>query len=150
MNNDCIFNILLYLDINDILNCLAINKTIKKISNEYFWKLLCERDYYDAITKLECNSYLDKYVLFHSVNKLKAIICENYSISRLFDVIDIRMYDHQFLKIITQTNMLNVLKKLVKLKTIFVIGDPLEFDKLEHIKIYTYRLGGDSESCDDL
>ena len=55
MNNDCIFNSLLYSNINNISNTLLICKHINLISTQYFWKLLCERDY-----KLEYMDFIDK------------------------------------------------------------------------------------------
>lgn len=141
MNNDCIFNVLLYSELSNICNCLIINKTVKNISNKYFWKLLCERDYYYVINKLECNSLLEKYILFHNINKLTGVTLENYLINELLETDLIMINSHQFLKILTHPNILNVFKQLDKLQVICVIEGECKLDRIdridgiEHVKI---------------
>lgn len=46
MNTDCIFNVLLYSNPKTVVFTFFTAKINNKISTNYFWKLLYERDYY--------------------------------------------------------------------------------------------------------
>ena len=60
MDIDCIFNCMLYLDINNITKVLLVNRFISNIKTEYLFKLLCERDYKLDYEKMSVKSYLKR------------------------------------------------------------------------------------------
>lgn len=154
MNYDCIFNVLLYSDINNILNCLSTNKIIKKISSEYFWKLLCKREYRDVVTQLDCNTWNEKYMTLHNIDKFKNMLKYNYSVHEIFNMCFVEIEYYHFKVIMKLPHILNALNKLLALDTLFVIVDEYSRDfidnysKIGHITIMKYQLGGYTESDD--
>ena len=71
MDTDCLFNILLFSDIKCITKVFSLTSHTKKLNTTHMWKLLCERDYSNLITK---NNFLEKY----SIGKLKKTECTIY------------------------------------------------------------------------
>ena len=61
MNIDCLYNILLYCDINDLLKLLSINKEFNdELDDNNLWKSLMMRDF-DDINKLDHEEWIDYY-----------------------------------------------------------------------------------------
>ena len=70
MNVDCVFNSLLYLNINNISNILLTCKYINSINTQYFWKLLCKRNYKLEYNKFTEKTYYDIYKLCKQLTNL--------------------------------------------------------------------------------
>lgn len=72
MNDDCIFNVLLYSNIKTIIDLLTY-----KLNTEYLWKLLCEREYkynnINNINNIGSKTWYEKYKLYYHFQK---IICK--------------------------------------------------------------------------
>src|SRR5437868_6042191 len=67
MDIDCIFNSIIFLNLSDVINVFSISKFISKFNNNYFWKLLYQRDY-NIQTKSD-KKYHKTYKLCLSLNK---------------------------------------------------------------------------------
>src|SRR5439155_18141989 len=83
MNLDCIFYNLLHCDHLTIINCLLSNKSLKSLSTEYLWKILCEREYsilYEKIINIKL--FQNKYKLLHNLYKISIKL--NYDLYNLY------------------------------------------------------------------
>lgn len=82
MNNDCLLNVLCYLDVSDILNCSCVNKQFNYLTknnliwpslfNKYFWNINCTTKFYNDFKKCyKLNKFLvhnAKYNINYVVN----------------------------------------------------------------------------------
>jgi Leucine-rich repeat (LRR) protein len=71
MDCDCQFSIILKCMITDICNYLLINKFTYQLNREYLWELLYHRNYTDNNILITNESYIFKYKLIDSINKVK-------------------------------------------------------------------------------
>lgn len=69
MNNDCMFEVLLFLDTNNIVKNISSCKSIKSTNTEYLWKLLCNRDYDKLCNMIEIDFNEGKLVKFSESSK---------------------------------------------------------------------------------
>lgn len=63
MNNDCLFNILMYSSPKTITNSISLNKQINKLNNNHLWRSLHARDY--TPSKIARNNMLKKLIKKH-------------------------------------------------------------------------------------
>lgn len=71
MNTDCLFNISLYCNPKTIVKIVSLCTCTKHLTNNYLWKLLCERDYATLYHKINKNSFMEKYITCNDLYKLK-------------------------------------------------------------------------------
>ena len=63
MDMDCIFNVILYCNKNNLVNCLLLSKLMIVLNTQYLYKLLCKRDYTNKYHKYIDKSWKEKYSL---------------------------------------------------------------------------------------
>lgn len=68
MLTDCLFSISQFTNIFTTLNCLKTSKTMSQINTEYFWRLLCERDYKKHFIP---DNFYQTYKYYYQVSKSK-------------------------------------------------------------------------------
>ena len=108
MDFDCIFTDLLYCDIKTIKLCLSSNSLIKKINNDYIWKLLCERDYDNIYIKLNVRLFYEKY---KSCNKLYNFCGKvGYKVDTMFNMTKLNLSNYKLRSIPSELGQLNNLQ----------------------------------------
>ncbi len=129
MDIDCIFNILLLLNVNIIIKCISINKLVKNLDTEYLWKLLCERDYKNiccildiehmehikSVNYIEKCKYIEKYKYCDGLLKLKHFLNYEGTIEQLYKEKRIscnKIHETLHDRIITELTKLNNLEDL--------------------------------------
>lgn len=80
MNIDCLFTILLFSDLGNIVKLLLLSRHTKSLANDYLWKLLCDRDYAKLYIKIDKDSFMQKYIVCNDILKIKykVTFMENY------------------------------------------------------------------------
>src|ERR1700679_1218292 len=70
MNNDCIYNIFIKLNVNDIINCALVCKQFYKISNiEMLWYLLFKEKFYNVkCTVINGKKFYDNFKKYSILN----------------------------------------------------------------------------------
>jgi len=124
MNVDCLRQVLLYCNVNDVLTFNSANKDFNKIINDdNFWKLLMLRDFED-INKLVNEKWLDYY-------KRRNI---NYGIPILINI-DIYQYNQvkQFISFIDNKQLQNLI--LTKNNDLYIINNSGFVKINHHVKI---------------
>ena len=81
---DCILNVLLYCNSYYALQCLKCCKYIRKLDTQYFWKLLCEREYEIKYIEFEPIKWNEKYLICNKLSKINKKLHLDYEIDELY------------------------------------------------------------------
>lgn len=138
LNNECLFDVLLYCGLESIVNILVI---FKKFNTEYLWKLLCEREYNDSIKKFhEDNikeftekSHYEKYKFCIKLEKLSGEI-SNYHFYNPYE-----LYTVTYIKTWVDPKTIIKMTCLINIETLFLQNCnltylPKEIAKLTNLK----------------
>lgn len=112
MNSDCIFDILQYLNLKNIVNCLLTCKNINNLNTLYLYKLLGERDFGKDIEKIVDKNWNEKYILCKKLNVLNNKLNIGKELYKLYtsEILDLRVKHLTFIP--KEISILNNLKKL--------------------------------------
>src|SRR5207253_2789500 len=88
------------------------NKSLKSLSTEYLWKILCERDY-DTLSHKIVNIKLfeNKYKLCNNLNQISIKL--NYDLFQLYMAIKLELCSNQLQSIPSELGQLNNLQELL-------------------------------------
>ena len=110
MNCDCIFNVLMNLPLNKIIDCLNNCKLINTLNTNYLWKLLCERDYANYHQKLFNKNYYITFKLCYELDNLKSKFGLNIDIYELQNLQTLNLYNNRLQSIPDSIGQLTNLK----------------------------------------
>src|SRR5437868_10671190 len=112
MDIDCLFNSLLFSELDNILNSLLINSSIKQLNTEYLWKSLLERDYKNDNIEISNCPYICKYKLHNGIMKINIQLNLKMKLNDLHLLKILNLYNNQLLLIPSELGNLTNLQTL--------------------------------------
>lgn len=90
MDIDCLFNISLFCEVDNLIKLVSLNSHTKTLLNSYLWKLLCEREYKDSYHKINKNTFKEKYIICHYMTNLEEVLNAIIPLDELYEKTEIR------------------------------------------------------------
>ena len=99
MNNDCLFNCIIYYKINTTIKCLLICKQFSNLNTKYFWLLKNKMDFPN---NKQFYYYYDNYKLYYGLDKLKIKFSLKISLYEIYIKNNLSLSNKKFQSISTE------------------------------------------------
>lgn len=111
MNINCLFDVLLYSNLNNIINCLLTCKEVNQLNITYLWELLCNRDH--SIDNFTYEKGQRKYLILSKLRRLKRKLHITIDLHDLFTTKYIVAWERRLMTIPNEISILTHITSLI-------------------------------------
>jgi len=135
LTRDTLFEILRVSSTDALIKCSNVCESFNKVTiYDYLWKQKCYKDMnYRLIKQLYRDSYMDCYIKWYKLSKVKSTLKYTDSVYKLYNLQELYLYDKQISKIPKEIDLLQNLQ-LLHLNRNQIKEIPKEIGQLQNLQ----------------